>query len=285
MTRLDICAMPGCKAYTENGKRLCKKHGAAGTDLRVPKYVLDVGLEKFYAAIQDQKSGFHVESIMRQVDPLCTVGDIVNNKGSVAKLFRTLRANGYIVKKGHEDGFVVYRLGEGWDRSHVSIDEETAAEATQSASNEVLARLRVVEGALEKSGIGVVTDRIDSIERSINTLSKHAVTTMQHTGDIDAIKKQMQTTSSTGEKEDVHRATVVRLVQEVNVLAQQLEAIKLLLVKHRKEINALHERLDSISTGAGGCCPVAKMREQMHVLLGGKQTEVNVEIGKEQAED
>ena len=125
--QLESCAMPGCKTSTERGKRLCKKHASTGKDMRIPKFVLSVGLSKIYSIMQLNKTSFSVEDIMLAIDPYYAEHpDAVNNTNAMAKLFRTLRTNHYIVKKGYRDGFVVYDLGQGWDKSNVTIEDENS---------------------------------------------------------------------------------------------------------------------------------------------------------------
>ena len=242
--QLDTCAMPSCKAYTERGKRLCEKHAAAGKDLRIPKFVLETGLTKIYNAIQQQKHGFSVESTMRILDQdYAEHSNVINNINAMAKLFRALRANGYIVKKGHRDGFVIYHMGTGWDRSNVTIEDDD--EPKQESQKQTL-HIQHIEQALHN-----ITSRLTQLEQRLAETKAAS-----NKNELEQLYKRLE------QLED-------RTTQNQKIITSLKDEITCL---HKKNLE-LCQQLDTINNKPCDC-PVAKLRDQMHVLFGGKKTDL-----------
>ena len=134
------CVMPGCKNVIFKGSRLCEKHLKSGNDLRVPVTTLDMGLPKIYqwmlnAYRNTNTHNFNVTELLDGVDPSFVTSSPAEQErklNDMAKLCRTLRANGFLVKEGHRNGFVCFSVlhEEQWDLGVVvSIDEQTEEQA------------------------------------------------------------------------------------------------------------------------------------------------------------
>lgn len=223
MKSSQTCLMPGCEEVVDEGRRLCLTHAAAGNDLRVPKYAIDLGLKKIYRAIELWSGLFSVEDIVSQVDDLYLTSDEqykTNCTNSMAKLFRTLRANNYITKRGHFNGFVCYSKNV-WNASvEVSIDEEAVESGAAKAPCAHCEALAV---------------QLAELQQKVNVVDSYAKT-------LDCIVKDISTLWDRLKKMDEHNERIVRDIGELK--GRQTEA-----------------------------CPVAKMRSEMHVMLGGKKQE------------
>lgn len=258
--KIDKCSMPSCQELTENGKRLCARHAASGKDLRIPAYVINLGLEKIYDTIRRQKQGFSVETILDILDPgYADRIDGVNCKNALAKLFRSLRANKFLLKKGHVNGFVVYELGEGWKQNYVFIDDEPPAAQENTTLNVVQLKKQfqflsdkeikplVIENARVKKQVATLTEKVDNMEQQFITFlreQKEAIETLQN--NVKALAKHIEGNNQTTEQ--------VKLKEEIDLINQQIVSLS----KNKQE------------------CPVAKLREHMHVLFGGKRSETKL---------
>lgn len=224
MSAIQKCLMPGCEEKVDDGRRLCIKHAATGNDLRVPKYVIDMGLEKVYHAIESWNGLFSVEDIVSQVDDLYLTSDErykTNCTNAMAKLFRTLRANGYITKRGHYNGFVCYSKNVWKTAVEVSIAEESVA---------------------NKPAKGSSCSHCEALAADLATLQQKVNAMGSYTKTFECI------------------------VKDISTLWDKL-----------KKIDELHERLvrevGELKGRPTETCPIARMRSDMHVMLGGKKQE------------
>jgi len=261
--QLNSCAMPGCKVPTERGKRLCDKHAATGKDMRIPKFVLATGLSKIYSTMQLQKMSFSVEDIMLALDPYYTENpDVLNNLNAMAKLFRTLRANNYIVKNGHRDGFVVYSLGQGWDKSNVTIEEEFKPQKN----------IKVEDGRIKISDKNEISPKLDlsyvnELEKKVKKLSET----------VEKDKANLEDFKNTTKSLD--QQTIDRFGKALTELQNNFSGLQDCFANAQQEIAKLRLAIDAINYHSNAkneqkCdCPIMQLREQMGVLFGGKKNE------------
>lgn len=105
------CVMPGCNQPVERSF-LCRQHRK--NDLRVPEYVVKIGVERIYEFIYKKNTDITSLDIIKQFDPDVIVSmDILDRDkkiDAIGKFFRTLRENGYLVKTGRKQNSVVYDI-------------------------------------------------------------------------------------------------------------------------------------------------------------------------------
>ena len=242
MKIISHCTMPMCHDLVVKGGRLCQKHAGAGNDLRVPQYVLDIGLDNVYNAMVKRNDLFSVEDIIRDVDSgfdTCSDDDKINRTNAMAKLFRTLRANNYITKRGHYNGFVCYSKN-AWEIGvSVSVDEEIATPT-------VIQKPEVVPVAVN------MQQRIEGARQNISTL-------------MSVFEKEKYLKLQQDFDQMVARVAALESLQKsVDLLWQKAKQLDETTLKIMHEIDTLK--------GGEDACPVAKMRAGMHHMLGGKKS-------------
>ena len=257
--KIDTCAMPDCHEPTENGKRICARHAISGKDLRIPIYVINLGLDKIYETLRKQKQGFSVETILDILDPgYADRIDGANCKNALAKLFRSLRANKFLTKKGHVNGFVVYELGEGWKQNYVFIEDEPPTSKDKTVSDVAHINKQLynfaeqeikplkLENTHIKKQVEDLTKKMDAIEEQFLMFlseQKEAIIAIQKNIDILAVRINKDTHNSQAELKE----QIAMLEEKVKLLSQNKQD-----------------------------CPVAKLREQMHIMFGGKRSETKL---------